>query len=566
MILLAFEDVTAGREAETKPPRGGKHSRRMKAPRKPSAPQKGLRSRAEERLARTPREVAQMPVEDVQKLVHELQVHQIELEMQNDELRRAQLEMEAARDRYADLFDFAPTAFLTLDARGMITAANLAAGSLLGLARGDLIHAKFTRFIQHEAQDDFYLYQRRLSSSNAKLVCELELLTAQGRRLTVQLQGIASKGVESGKTEWRLALTDLTQRKHAEDALREASQFNQQIIAGAKEGIVVYGRDLRYLVWSPFMEEFTGVPAADVIGKRAVEVFPFLEAAGVIEQLKRVLAGKESATREFPFHVAQTGRSGWASDTNSPLRNAKGEMIGVIGIVSDITERKQTEERITQLNRIQAILGGVDRAILHIPDQQKLLDEICRVAVEKGGFELAWIGMVAPDGTVRPVAQAGATGYLEGIRVVTGSEPEGLGPVGTAIRENWPVVIEDIDRDARMAPWRERAQRFGLRHLAAFPIRISGKAAGAFQVYAPGANSFDENELGLLTQVSDNISFALTTMAEMAARKQAEEALRRSEAPSLELFRLCARRLGLVVGQRGHPAGEPGATGHARLH
>ena len=124
-----------------------------------------------------------------------------------------------------------------------------------------------------------------------------------------------------------------------------------------------------------------------------------------------------------------------------------------------------------------------------------------------------------------PVAQAGATEYLKGIRVVTRDVLEGRGPVGTAIRENRPVVIEDVDRDIRMAPWHDRALKFGLHYVAAFPLRIAGKVAGAFQVYAPRADFFDENELGLLTQVSDEISFALTAIADLTARKQAEEAL-----------------------------------------
>ena len=76
-----------------------------------------------------------MPVKDVQQLVHELQVHQIELEMQNDELRRTQLELEAARDRYVDLYDFSPAGHLTLDTHGTIVEANLRAGTLLGINR-----------------------------------------------------------------------------------------------------------------------------------------------------------------------------------------------------------------------------------------------------------------------------------------------------------------------------------------------------------------------------------------------------------------------------------------------
>ena len=499
----------------------------MKAPRKPRASPEKLRSQTERWLTRTPRELAPTLVQDAQKLVEELQVHRLELEMQQDQLRRTELELQLARDRYADLYRFAPSAHMTLGADNEILEANLAASALLGLEGSQLVHQKFTRFVAPEAQGAFSRLRRQAIGSDTLQSVELAVVDATSKPMVVQLNAV--RDPSNPRKQFRVGFTDITDRRRAEDALRETSQLNQQIILGAKEGVIVYDRHLKYLVWNPFMEALTGVPAAEVIGKLPAEVFSFLQPGGVLEQLNRVLAGKECVTKEFPFHIPHSGRSGWVSDTSSPLRNAKGDITGVIGIVHDITERKRAEERIAQLDRAKAILSGVDRAILHLPNQQKLLDEICRVAVEKGGFKLAWIGMVSPEGVVEPVAKAGATGYLDGIRLVTHDVPEGRGPVGMAIREHRPVVIEDIEQDASMAPWHEQSRRFGLHYVAAFPLRVGGKVAGAFQTYAPGANFFDENELVLLTQVSDDISFALTAIADLTARKQAEEALHRSE-------------------------------------
>ncbi len=110
----------------------------------------GLRRQAEELLRTTKRDVAAMPVKDVQQLVHELQVHQIELEMQNDELRRTQLELETARDRYVNLYDFSPAGHLTLDMHGTIVEANLRAGTLLGVNRNKLIGQPLARFVAAE--------------------------------------------------------------------------------------------------------------------------------------------------------------------------------------------------------------------------------------------------------------------------------------------------------------------------------------------------------------------------------------------------------------------------------
>lgn len=184
-----------------------------------------------------------------------------------------------------------------------------------------------------------------------------------------------------------------------------------------------------------------------------------------------------------------------------------------------------------QVNRLRAILAGIDHAIVRIKNQQPLLLEVCRVAVEVGGFKLAWVGMVEPEGSVKPVAQAGLSGYLENINQITVRDdvPEGRGVVGTAIRENRPVVVENILTDASMVPWRERAQKFGLNYIAAFPIHISGEVAGSFVVYAPQAELFDASEMELLTQMSHDLSLALTAMSDLAARQQAEQALQISE-------------------------------------
>lgn len=213
----------------------------------------------------------------------------------------------------------------------------------------------------------------------------------------------------------------------------------------------------------------------------------------------------------------------WASGRSQP--GSAGARRRIVGVIRDITARKQEEERIARLNRAQAILAGVDHAIVLIKDRQKLLKEICRLVVEIGGFKLAWIGMVAPDGSIQPVAKAGKIEYLESIRLSSHDVPEGRGPVGTAVRENRHVVVEDIEKDPSMEPWRDRARQFGLRYVAAFPIRTGERVAGGIQVYAPRADFFDEKEVSLLVQVSNDISLALTTMAAVAAREQVEREL-----------------------------------------
>lgn len=127
-------------------------------------------------------------------------------------------------------------------------------------------------------------------------------------------------------------------------ALDESNQFNKQIIESAQEGIVVYDMHQCILTWNPFMENLTGLTAAEMKGKNPSEVFPFLKETGLMENIGQAIAGKTSPEIEFAFHFPASETAGWVSDAVSILRNTNNEIIGAISIVHDITKRKLSEE------------------------------------------------------------------------------------------------------------------------------------------------------------------------------------------------------------------------------
>ncbi|MDP1728425.1 MAG: PAS domain-containing protein [Bacteroidota bacterium] len=156
---------------------------------------------------------------------------------------------------------------------------------------------------------------------------------------------------------------DITKQKQAEEALAESYKFNKQVIQSTQDGIVVYDKNLHYLEWNPFMEKFTGIPEAEVLGKHPSEVFPFLEKSGVIDNIKKALCGEVVTTDDFCFNIPNTESCAWATDTNAPFRNMSGEIIGVIGTVRNITKRKEAEiallesENLLKESQIIANLG-----------------------------------------------------------------------------------------------------------------------------------------------------------------------------------------------------------------
>jgi formate hydrogenlyase transcriptional activator len=150
----------------------------------------------------------------------------------------------------------------------------------------------------------------------------------------------------SGKVERLLAISrDVTEHKRIEFALREANQFNNEIIEGAAQGIIVYDAELRYVVFNPFMQRLTGKSADQVLGKVAMEVFPRLRTSGLDEILRRALNGEVVHANDIlvPSHSAE-GHDVWESCTFAPHRDAHGKIVGVIGLVHDTTDRHLAEQ------------------------------------------------------------------------------------------------------------------------------------------------------------------------------------------------------------------------------
>jgi len=149
----------------------------------------------------------------------------------------------------------------------------------------------------------------------------------------------------------------------AERDLRETNQFASEIIENAGEGIVVYDRDLRYIVWNHFMEELTGMTAEDVLGRQATELFPHLREQQVDELIARALRGETVSAPDVNYYVPGTARAGWVSSVYRPHLDAGGEIAGVIGLIRDITERKQAEQQIEYQAYHDALTGLANRRL-----------------------------------------------------------------------------------------------------------------------------------------------------------------------------------------------------------
>ena len=184
-----------------------------------------LRRRAEEivpgRAAPAPDSLEALSPEEIRRTLHELRVHQIELELQNEELRQAQAELDAARARYFDLYNLAPVGYCTVSEQGLILEANLTAASLLGVARSALVQQPLTGFILPEDQDIYYRYRKQLPGAGAPQACELRMVEADGLAFWARLEATVAEAAD-GAPVCRVVMSDITGRKRTEEALQKA--------------------------------------------------------------------------------------------------------------------------------------------------------------------------------------------------------------------------------------------------------------------------------------------------------------------------------------------------------
>jgi len=190
-----------------------------------------LRQQAEEKARHQSSgqgDLSALPIDEIRDLVHELEVHQIELEMQNEELRRAQEELQQGRDRFADLYDFAPVGYLTVGEKGRIEEANLMGATLLGVEKGSLLGRRFSGFIVREDQDVFYLHQRQMAGTREPRTCELRLQKEDGTCFGARLECRTREDEESGVCLLRIAVSDITEIRQVEEALRNSRDELEQ--------------------------------------------------------------------------------------------------------------------------------------------------------------------------------------------------------------------------------------------------------------------------------------------------------------------------------------------------
>ena len=362
---------------------------------------------AREKAAHSSEDIKKLTPEEIRQMLHELRVHQIELEMQNEEMRQAQAELDAARVRYFDLYDLAPVGYFTVNETGLILEANLTAATQLGCTRNALVKLPITRFILKEDQDIYYRYRKRLIKTGMPQECDLRMLENDGTMHWARLVASVVQDAD-GAPVGRIVMSDITERKRAEDALtvlelrfrtvsRLSSDFSYSCCHfGGGQYVVDWITDTFYVL--------TGVSEAELKDLRCWMALAHPEDRDrATEPLRRLQPG-ERDTREFRI-VAKDGRI--LTVRNHMECEADPTVFGglrIHGAVQDITEYKkiaaenaELESQNRQLQKAES-LGRMAGAIAHHFNNQ--------LHVVMGNLEMAMDGLSPGENPVENLISA----------------------------------------------------------------------------------------------------------------------------------------------------------------
>lgn len=232
-----------------------------------------------------------------------------------------------------------------------------------------------------------------------------------------------------------------------------------------------------------------------------------------------------------------------------------------VGTLQDITEQHLAEQNLNRSNRALKAISNCNSVLIHAGDEAELLDKMCRVIIDEGGYRLAWVGVVE-DGeakTVRPIAHAGINdGYLEWISVSYADNEFGHGPVGRAVRHGKPEVVHDILDDPHFLPWRAAAVERGYRSVLSLPLNDEAHEVFAvLSIYSAEPDAFDTEALSLMQELADDLAFGIHAVRTRVERDHYQHETKKSYERYRQMLVGTIRAISLTVEKR-----DPYTAGH----
>jgi diguanylate cyclase (GGDEF)-like protein/PAS domain S-box-containing protein len=338
--------------------------------------------------------------------------------------------------------------------------------------------------------------------------------TPEDERILGILAGQAGRIYENGSLYMDLQLhaaqlqVEVDERERFAENLRRSEERFRQLAENIQDVFFILSADFGELIYqSPAFEQIWGRPSDPTNPMDWTTSIHVDDLDRIIERVASY-AG-QPVHDEFEFRIVRpAGAVRWILMRYFPLYDDKGRPYRIVGVATDITERKLAEAKIQHLNRVYAVLSGINTLIVRAQTQAELFTESCRLAVEQGHFRLAWIGWFEDgDDRLMPLAWAGegdASNLLRDSVTLT-IEPDAV----RAIRRGEPWVCNDLHAASSLSDYQRDLITHGLLSVVTLPLTIRGSAVGCLVLSTDERDLFDETEMRLLAELAGDISFAL---------------------------------------------------------
>ncbi|HET7526258.1 MAG TPA: PAS domain S-box protein [Burkholderiaceae bacterium] len=484
------------------------------------APLSDVRQRAEARLTERVQ-----PVVDTgdpawsERVVHELGVHQIELEMQNEELRATQAQLQASRDRYADLYELAPVAFVTLGVDGAIVELNRQAIELLQVNRASALRTRLQDYISGEDRAPYRSRMEQLARSEGPQSVEVRLGRNGAKPLWVAMHMTLLSSPVSG-TQFRIGLLDIDERVRSQQGATRLAA----LVASSEDAIV--GRDREGLVtsWNDAAARLFGHSAEAMLGQPLDAIVPPAQREEHAAQESYLASGKRIQSLDTVRRHAD-GTLVPVSISLSPIRDARGHLAGSALIARDISQRQRADLALRQRLRQLDVLSQAGQAlIMGAPDaalRRWLFEEVALAA----GCDLQLdYGIDPAGGALVLLSAAGLTSQQQ--REVAASVGEDT-LCGIAADQRKPVVLNDFQQsELPQSSWLRAA---GARCFAAFPLVAQGRLHGVAAFASLTLDRLRDGDLQVVRTVCDQVSAMLERARLLQELHDSAAALRRAD-------------------------------------
>jgi len=451
-------------------------------------------------------------------------------DLKNENFARRKIEeaLRESEEKFREMANLLPQMIFELDMDGKITYTNELAYSLFGYLEGELtglnileLHSPEERII---ARETIRLILRGIKVENT----EYTMIRKDGS--TFQSLIYTNLIIKATKTEGiRGILIDITEQKHSEEKIHESEEkfremanlLPQMVFETDLLGNLTYVNKQAYNICGYN-------PNETMIGSNLIQFYIPEDRQKASENIKAKISGSLSENSIFTLTRKNQTTFPALVYSNPIFKNLK--PIGLRGIIIDITEQKLAEEKIRHIARLYAFLSQINQAMVRTQSLEELFKTICEVAIASGQFHMAWVGLSDDsDERVYPIAWAGHNdGYLDHIIINSGFDIYGKGPTGTSFRERKIIYCNDVATDPIMQPWKVEALKRGFKSLVAVPFLRKDKILGTLTLYSTETNFFSIDEINLLTEIGDDISFAINAIDSENLRNQTEKALEQS--------------------------------------